>query len=67
MALIQVLRRKTYWVLLGMGLAQFIMFWSVIYAVTQLQLPEPMKQNILREFGFSAQMDEQRDNGYMVS
>ena len=65
-ALIQVLRRKTYWVLLGMGWAQFIMFWSVIYAVTQLELPQPVKQNILREFGFSAQMDEQRDNGYMV-
>jgi ABC-2 type transport system permease protein len=64
--LIQVLRRKTYWVLLGMGLAQFIMFWSVIYSVTQLELPAPMKQNILREFGFSAQIDEQRDNGYMV-
>ncbi len=65
-ALLQVLRQKTYWLLLALGLAQFILFWSVIYAVTQLELPQDAKQTILREFGFSAQTDEKRDNGYMV-
>lgn len=65
-ALLQVLRRKSYWLLLILGLAQFIMFWSVIYAVTQLELSPEFKQNILREFGFSAQSDERRDNGYMM-
>lgn len=65
-ALLQVIRRKSYWLLLVLGLAQFILFWSVIYAVTQLDLPEEMRRNILRQFGFSAQMDEARDNGYMV-
>ena len=65
-ALLQVLRRKSYWILLFLGLAQFIMFWSVIYAVTQLELPPPMRQTILREFGFSVQADEAKDNGFMV-
>lgn len=65
-ALIQVIRRKSYWLLLALGLAQFILFWSIIYAVTQLDLPEEMRRNILRQFGFSAQMDDSRDNGYMV-
>jgi ABC-2 type transport system permease protein len=65
-ALIQVLRQKAYWALLILGLAQFILFWSVIYAVTQLELPQNAKQNILRQFGFSAHMDEGQDNGYMV-
>ena len=65
-ALVQVLRRKTYWLLLGMGLAQFVMFWSVIYAVTQMELPADIRKEILEAFGFSAQTDGQRDNGYMV-
>jgi ABC-type transport system involved in multi-copper enzyme maturation permease subunit len=65
-ALLQVLRRKSYWLLLILGLAQFIMFWSVIYAVTQLDLAPDFKKTILREFGFSAQADEGKDNGYMM-
>ena len=65
-ALIQVLRRKAYWLLLILGLTQFILFWSVIYAVTQLDLPQDAKRTILRQFGFSAQMDEGQENGYMV-
>ena len=65
-ALLQVLRRKAYWLLLILGLAQFILFWSVIYAVTQLELPQDAKRTILRQFGFSAQTDEGQDNGYMV-
>ncbi|MFO1019903.1 MAG: hypothetical protein U0903_04310 [Planctomycetales bacterium] len=64
-ALVQVLRRKTYWLLLALGLAQFIMFWSVIYAVTQLDLPGDAQRRILREFGFSAQAENSNDNGYM--
>jgi len=65
-ALIQVFRQKAYWALLFLGLAQFIMFWSVIYAVTQLELPREAKQRILEQFGFSAQTDEAQNNGYMV-
>ena len=65
-ALIQVLRRKAYWLLLILGLTQFILFWSVIYAVTQLDLPQDAKRTILSQFGFSAQMDEGQENGYMV-
>ncbi len=65
-ALLQVMRRKAYWLLLGLGLAQFILFWSVIYAVTQLDLPENAKRTILRQFGFSAQTDDLQDNGYLV-
>lgn len=65
-ALLQVLRRKAYWLLLFLGLAQFILFWSVIYAVTQLELPQDAKRTILKQFGFSAQMDDTQNNGYMM-
>jgi len=65
-ALLQIFRRKAYWLLLFLGLAQFILFWSVIYAVTQLELPQDAKKSILRQFGFSSQMDENQNSGYMI-
>jgi hypothetical protein len=65
LALVQVFRRKLYWIVLALGLLQFLMFWSVIYAVTQLQMPQEMQRHILREFGFSAESDSNQDNGYL--
>lgn len=66
LALVQVFRRKLYWVVLALGLAQFLMFWCIIYAVTQLhQMPPQMQDRILRQFGFSAEADQTQDNGYI--
>lgn len=64
-ALLQVFRRKSYWLILGLGLAQFLSFWFIIYGVTQLRWPADMQQRILHQFGFSAQSDENQDDGYI--
>lgn len=65
LALLQVFRRKLYWIVLAIGLFQFLLFWSVIYAVTQLQPPPEMRKQILRQFGFSAEAGTTQDNGYV--
>lgn len=65
-ALLQVLRRKAYWIVLGLGLTQFLLFWSVIYAVTQLSLPPHVRERILETFGFSAQTSVPQDSGYVL-
>lgn len=64
-ALIQVMRNKAYWVLLFFGALRFLAFWSIIYAVTQLALPEDVSDRLLRGFGFSADSDAAQDNGYI--
>lgn len=64
-ALIQMMRNKAYWVLLFLGALRFLAFWSIIYAVTQLALPQDVSGRLLREFGFSANSDAAQDNGYI--
>lgn len=65
-ALLQVFRRKAYWIVLGLGLTQFLLFWSVIYAVTQLSLPPQARERILETFGFSAETTAPQDSGYVL-
>lgn len=64
-ALMQVLRNKAYWVVLALGSLRFLAFWSIIWAVTQLPLPEDMNNMFLKEFGFTASSDVEQNNGYM--
>ncbi len=64
-ALIQVLRNKAYWVVLALGSLRFLAFWSIIWAVTQLPLPEDMNNMFLKEFGFTASSDVDQNNGYI--
>ncbi len=64
-ALVQVLRNKAYWLVLGLGTLRFLAFWTIIYAVTQLSLPGDMRNMFLKEFGFSADTDVNQDNGYI--
>jgi ABC-2 type transport system permease protein len=64
-AMLQVFRRKSYWLILALGLTQFIVFWVIIYCVTQLRLPEPMQRQMFDAFGFSSQPDSNRDDGYI--
>ncbi len=65
LALVQVFRRKLYWIVLAVGLLQFLMFCSIIYAVTQLPMPQDVQKRVLKEFGFSAEPDHTQDNGYI--
>ncbi|HET6882781.1 MAG TPA: hypothetical protein VFI31_21615 [Pirellulales bacterium] len=65
--LLQVFRRKSYWVVLGLGLLQFLAFWSVIWAVTQLkELPSEARNGLLEGFGFSAAPRGDKENGYSM-
>jgi ABC-type transport system involved in multi-copper enzyme maturation permease subunit len=63
--LLQVFRRRAYWVVIGLGLLNFLLFWSVIYAVTQFQIPQRAQENLLRGFGFSANPTDASENGYI--
>ncbi len=64
-ALVQVFRNKAYWLLLFLGALRFLAFWSIIYAVTQLALPQDVRDRFLEQFGFSANSDLAQDNGYI--
>lgn len=65
-ALLQVLRNKPYWVVLALGALRFLAFWSIIYAVTQLTLPQKFRDGVLEQFGFSANVDATQDDGYIA-
>ncbi|HEV3342291.1 MAG TPA: hypothetical protein VG125_18120 [Pirellulales bacterium] len=67
MGLVQVFRRKSYWVVLVLGLFQFLAFWAVIWAVTQLKdLPTEAREAMLEGFGFSASPRPGKENGYTM-
>lgn len=61
----QVFRRKAYWVVLALGALQFLLIWSLIYIITQLQPPEPLQRAIYERIGFSANPARGQENGYV--
>lgn len=63
--LLQILRRKAYWILLILGLAQFLVYWAIIYALTQMQLPPQAQERMLAGFGFSAAPADPQNSGYL--
>lgn len=65
-ALLQVFRRKSYWVVIGLGMLNFLLYWSIIYAVTQFQIPPEAQERLLEGFGFSAQPTAGQENGYIM-
>jgi ABC-2 type transport system permease protein len=65
-ALMQVFRRKLYWVVLGLGLMNFLLVFAIIYVVTQVQLPERAKEAFFDRLGFTAINQEGRENGYIA-
>jgi ABC-2 type transport system permease protein len=65
-ALMQVFRRKLYWVVLGLGLLNFLLVFAVIYVVTQVQLPPRAKEAFFDRLGFTAVNQEGRENGYIA-
>jgi ABC-type transport system involved in multi-copper enzyme maturation permease subunit len=62
---LQLVRRKAYWIVLAMGLGQFIVYASVIYALTQMQLPPRSQENLLRQFNFSTSPEDPQESGYL--
>lgn len=65
-AIMQVIRNKAYWLVLGLGTLRFLAYWSIIYAVTQLTLPGDASDKLLKAFGFSADSDLDQNNGYIM-
>jgi hypothetical protein len=63
-ALVQVFRRKSYWFVIFLCLAQFLFFFAAIYMVTQATVPAQTQQQILRTFGFSAAGPDGEESGY---
>lgn len=64
-ALLQVFRRKSYWIVLALGLLNFLVFWSIIYAVTQFEIPRDAQEHLLERFGFAAKPTTEGRNGYV--
>ncbi|HVX14971.1 MAG TPA: hypothetical protein VHC22_27520 [Pirellulales bacterium] len=65
--LLQVFRRKSYWVVVAIGAVQFLLLWGVIWAVTQAkELPSEMRDGLLETFGFSATPRDGKENGYSM-
>ena len=62
--LLQVFRRKAYWAVLALGLLQFLMFFAIIYAVTQLG-DSRMAGAVLQRLDFTAEPGPHTDNGYL--
>lgn len=64
-ALLQVFRRKSYWVVLALGLLNFLLYWSVIYAIAQFEIPREAQERLLEVIGFQTTGDVTwHDNGY---
>lgn len=63
--LLQLMRRKAYWAIYAVGISQFVVYWVVIYALTQLQLPPGTQRGMLNTFGFSIEADDPQDTGYL--
>jgi ABC-2 type transport system permease protein len=64
-ALIQVFRRKSYWVVLLLGLIHFLIVWALIYVLSLKELPTEVRENILEFAGFSAKAKRGEQFGYI--
>jgi len=64
--LAQALRRKAYWFIYFVGASHFLLYWAIIYALTQMQLPPQAQRGMLQMFGFSATADDPQNTGYLA-
>lgn len=64
-ALLQVFRRKSYWVVLALGLLNFLLYWSIIYAIAQFEIPPQAQDRLLEIIGFQARGGSAQENGYI--
>jgi ABC-type transport system involved in multi-copper enzyme maturation permease subunit len=65
-ALVQVFRRKLYWLVLLLGLGNFIKAAVVIYTVTQLQPSPEVRELMFQRAGFSAEAKRGQETGYTI-
>lgn len=65
-ALIQVFRRKAYWLVLALGLTHFLLVWAMIYAVNQAGQPPEFRQEVLERLGFAMSRNGEAKNGYLA-
>ncbi len=65
-ALTQVFRHKGYWIVLGLALLRFLLFFAMIFLVTQAQeIPAPFREGVYKQLGFSHVPDKQGESGYV--
>lgn len=66
-SLLQVFRRKAYWIVLAIALLHFLAFWTMIWVVTQAtEVPPEARQRLLEFLGFSPNTRPGRDNAYVL-
>lgn len=64
-ALLQVFRRKSYWIVLALGLLNFLLYWSVIYAIAQFDIPLEAQDRLMEVIGFRTRAGTSQENGYI--
>ncbi|HEY1602048.1 MAG TPA: hypothetical protein VGG64_20765 [Pirellulales bacterium] len=64
-ALLQVFRRKSYWLVIALGVFQFLLFWVIIYVLTQARLPREAQRDMFEWFGFTPTAEGNEENGYI--
>lgn len=64
-SLLQVIRRKLYWLVLALGVSIFLIYWSLIYALAQLNLPE-FSEEILEQFQFNVHPTAGAESGFVM-
>jgi ABC-type transport system involved in multi-copper enzyme maturation permease subunit len=62
----QIFRRKAYWIILALGLIQFLAYWVAIYLLTQIQMSGQAQKRMLQMFGFSPESSDPQSTGYLV-
>lgn len=65
LGLIQVLRRKSYWVVLFLGLFHFLIIWALIYSLSLKDIPEDFRNGILDFTGFRPTVKRGEEYGYI--
>lgn len=65
-AMIQIFRRKAYWLVLALGLLHFLLVWGLIYFVNQADRPPEARRAVLAPLGFIASRTGAAENGYLA-
>ncbi|HEY4309376.1 MAG TPA: ABC transporter permease subunit [Pirellulales bacterium] len=63
--LLQVFRRKSYWLVIALGVFHFLLYWSIIYVLTQARLPLEAQKDIFQWFGFNPKTESGGELGYI--
>jgi hypothetical protein len=64
-ALLQIFRRKAYWVIIALGCLNFLFCWALIYVDTQLSGLAQFRIDVLEAFDFVVHPSPDRESGYV--